>query len=407
MARGERVQFGLDHAPDNVDPPDNRCERCKSDTVLTVPSWLGRLCKECEHEAAVEHWQSVLAMVDDESEFIVGYDDTCGMQSKQAWAHDFMMAVWENWMDAEVQSWQHAYEHWQDGVVVWVPVGSIGTIAEIGPRGFMWAVHVYLAAIGSTRLSGKVSSVMPGEWYATAMHDWFARRHYPVKFSATTQDKKTSSDYDYVAEANRTCKKIANDPRGYERAKQREKAWLDARSKALAARGDVTPTRYQPPVITPQQMQSNSEVLEAIAMSKLPVEPARVNEMEDAIEFAINNWTNMQARVLFDGYELKQTGFAILLKHPEHPSGVTVGLTSPADHKLRFVARRGEIREFMHKVAAGMKPSDNPKLPGVMMQAPIPDNVKMSPQLQTLKNLTESTEHFMAVLHDGEADGTA
>jgi len=159
-------------------------------------------------------------------------------------------------------------------------------------------------------------------------------------------------------------------------------------------RGDVTPRKHPP---TPQQLQSNSEVLEAIAMSNLSVSPERIAEMEEAVKFAIENWINIQARVLFDGYELKRGGFTVMLKHPSHPRGVTVGLTDPTTHKLSFVARRGEIREFMHKVAAGMKPSDNPKLPGVMMQAPIPPEAKMSQQAVTIRNRAESTEAFDAV----------
>jgi len=268
---------------------------------------------------SLEEWHSVAN----------GYDATCGMQSRPAWAYDFMVTIFQAWLDAETQWHQSTHK-------------NLGMLTEIGPRGFASAAHIYLASVGVHRLNSKSRSVVIGDmaWYVVALYDFFARLRYPAKFEAPTQ-----------------------------------------------------------PVV-PQDLQSNEAVLEQIAMSKLPVASERIDEMVQAVEFAVEHWGNLQARVLFDGYELKQSfnGAFIMLKHPEHPSGVTIGSIDPETRRLVFVSRRGEIREFMHKVAAGMKPSDNPKLPGVTMQAPIPDDVKMSPQIQTLKNLTESQRALAEVL---------
>lgn len=296
-------------------------------------------CTDCA--IATDQWQQVLQMAASEAP-IVGYDDACGINTTDEWYIQMAQHVFNDWV------WRGCPEE---------PMQQV--VADI---------------------------LIP---------------HYcrVVKFTAPIPEPQPEVEYDYVAEAARVCKKIANDPRGYERAKQREKAWREARAACYSLRGDVTPRKHPP---TPQQLQSNSEVLEAIAMSKLSVDPERIAEMEEAVRFAIENWVNIQARVLFDGYELKQGGFTVMLKHTSHPSGVTVGLTDPTTHKLSFVARRGEIREFMHKVASGMKPSDNPKLPGVMMQAPIPDDVKMTPQLRTLKTMSEESTLWFDIMADDD-----
>jgi len=378
----QAIEDGKMPKPPSSGKPAHQCELCGGFTVLQPR------CTDCA--IATDQWQQVLQMAASEAP-IVGYDSTCGMQSRSAWAYDFMMTIFRAWLDAEIQWHQTEYK-------------NLGMLTEIGPRSFDSAAHIYLSAIGVHRLSSKGKSVVIDDmaWYAVALYDFFARLRYPAKFTAPIPDPQPGDGYDYVAEAARVCKKIANDPRGYERAKQREKVWLDARAAALQARGIVFPVHPKQPAILPQQLQSNSEVLEAIAMSNLSVSPERIAEMEEAVKFAIENWINIQARVLFDGYELKQGGFTVMLKHPSHPSGVTVGLTDPTTHKLSFVARRGEIREFMHKVASGMKPSDNPKLPGVMMQAPIPDDVKMTPQLRTLKTMSEESTLWFDIMADDD-----
>ncbi|MBN1310277.1 MAG: hypothetical protein JXB30_02580 [Anaerolineae bacterium] len=165
----------------------------------------------------------------------------------------------------------------------------------------------------------------------------------------------------------------------------------------------------KPTPIAPQDLQSNEEILEQIAMSRAPIEPNRLDELLEAVQVAISEWTtNPDARNLPDGYCLysKPDEAAvptwIYLKHPTHPNRIVMGEMSIRSDKdthseLQFVSCRGEIRAYMLKVKDGMKPSTNPKLAGVLMQAPIGEPV-MSPQIQTLKNLTESQRAFAEVL---------
>lgn len=176
----------------------------------------------------------------------------------------------------------------------------------------------------------------------------------------------------------------------------------------------------KPTSIAPQELQSNEEVLEQIAMSRAHVSREKVDELLEAIQVAIKEWdTNANARILPDGYYLygkpdhmlvdhMLVPIYIYLKHPSHPSCVVAGelsITSDKDTRseLKFVSSRDKIWAYMLKVKAGMKPSTNPKLPGIMMQAPISEPI-MTPQIQTLKNHTEGWEAFMAVLNDGSAD---
>jgi len=132
--------------------------------------------------------------------------------------------------------------------------------------------------------------------------------------------------------------------------------------------------------VLPQSLQSNEDVLELIAMSKAPVPPAMVDQLVEAVEYAVEHWDNEEARILPGGYNLRSKFYNVFihLYHPDHPNCITVGMKDTHSGKLEFVSKRGEIREYMAKVEAGMRPSDNGKLPGILFQAPIHDDDKQA-----------------------------
>lgn len=654
MARGERVQFGLEHAPEKVDPPDNRCERCGNDTVLTVPSWFGRLCKGCEHEAAVEHWQSVLDLVEDEpstsvmlgrTEIEMGEDryhhpvlsvrhsaqfkslavtfyasgragkqknyyplrhelvgDQVEISTSGATKSLISLAEWQAFIDqVEVRVCDisqntveltpalvkmardvEAYRRQAPTDAEWAAETSniemtpedppqesrcgicgydgglrelIGRTIDVfgetidaeikgkldgkGVPRWWWAricsfegkSQDLIRATGSNAricfppfpgyrgealdsrieqyrysmvLTNRGSELLPPRStpkptepdagreaaYVAMLNELSAADDIQVRLDQVMADmlmkferwvaleysKDTKClrfmniDYEKQAfgDTEQNFRKLFNrehrPPRpkkqhvipGPEKFDRLIAGWRY--SLALANRGsELIPERdpwVQPEItreysfaldwlarihrwiaakqpaaaapILPQDLQSKEEALEAIAMSKLLVQPSAIDDLVEAVQVAVEEWNNnADARILPDGYYLyghpegASIPTSIHLKHPSHPNRIIVGQMASEDWMrwasgkgnnditLRFVSSRGEIREYMYKVAAGMKPSDNPMLPGIMVQAPIPDHVKMTPQLRTLKGMTEDAQTWFDIMnHDDGKDGT-
>ncbi|MBN1430425.1 MAG: hypothetical protein JXB07_18795 [Anaerolineae bacterium] len=407
----ERLEFGHTHAPAAVNPPKNVCDVCGNEVVavLMLDPTRPHVCQPCID--AYVQWNEVKALVRDcgrPSQFVkcdgcgvdyhyevvhildgsifchkchdaakgIGYDPTCGMKSDA----EFLLDIWEQWMKLEVEMVANL-DSWTWGHAKAAFDRELGTDFK---RGFEYIVDNFLASHHWPRLLAKdnlqhviVADDMWG-WFVMKSHDWFARRRYPAKFTVNrpAEAKRQKPMPSWVEERIDQIKAI----RGPE-SLAAEQRWHNAQNAAMARRGDVTPERYRKPVILPQQLQSNSEALEAIAMSKLPVSPAKIDELLDAVQVAIKEWnTNADARILPDGYylygkpECMIVPIYIYLIHPSHPNRVLVGemsiMTDKDTHsELEFVSSRGEIREYMLKVAAGMKES-NPRLPGVLMQAP-------------------------------------
>lgn len=403
MARGERFQYGQLHAPAVVNPPDHSKDKRN-------PQWAR------DAAANVLDMKQWLKVAD-------GYDPACGMQSKPAWAHEFLMAVWENWMETEVTAWQNAF--WDKKAEAWRLLGELGLIDDIGPRGFNNATHIYLASIGVHRLSSKYNNYTVGNmaWHATAIHDFFKRQRYPKEFEAyKLTDFPKQRILSRIPKGDEALFRMLNELGEVLQGNLvRLSPVIDGTTgkpypgqNKLVKKDDYT----KPAPILPQELQSKEEALEAIAMSKVSVPPAKIDEMLEAVQVAVKEWnTNADARILLDGYYLyghpegASVPTAIHLKHPSHPNRIIVGQMNYKDWLrwasgdgdndiiLQFASNRGEIREYMHKVAAGSE-ERNPKLPGVMMQAPIPDSVKTTPQIATIKNAESHQAYSTLFIED-------
>lgn len=190
----DRKTMGKMRAPAVVKPPQHQCAQCHEITSLLRPSRYtsGRVCVDCW---AMLEWQSVLELVDtmpDQEAVAIGYDPTCGMKPKAEWAYDFMLEIWQSWMEAEVQAQRNAYIE-QDGTIT--RIGMIGLIDEIGPRGFDYAANIYLHSVKGKLLDLKEHSYTPNNmaWFSATAHDYFKRLHY-VQSNARIEPSKVEKE---------------------------------------------------------------------------------------------------------------------------------------------------------------------------------------------------------------------
>jgi hypothetical protein len=219
--------------------------------------------------------------------------------------------------------------------------------------------------------------VQAPEWWD---HDWLPEYRYSqvlahttwykapaidlVKWSAPQKPQEARQRVLSTSEAH--CRSLADSPRGWDEMKEREESWTAARLAAEARRGDVTPEalKLKPAPILPQLLQSNEDILEKIAMEKAPVPPEKVDELVEAVRYAVEHWSNEEARVLPDGYHLYISPHSVFihLAHPDHPNHVIAGMVNPTTNKMEFESRRGEILDYMKKVAAGPRKLLHPAL---------------------------------------------
>jgi hypothetical protein len=401
LTKDERMAFGQQHAPAVVNPPRNVCQLCKSATLLRqYVSGHGYCCLDCAE--ACKQWQEVLDMMDSADEEYFGYAPTCGIKSRQRFAHDLLMETFASFAEAELAI-MHCLNDLVEADGSNSNLQSLLIARNALIEGFNSAAHIYLSAVGNCRISSKTNSYTSIDmaWHATVAYDYYARRRYPVKFivdnRASLASQKSIDVTPYAPQIDKTAP-ISNESDGawgFTRVEQikaqrgpdslaTEQRWHDAQKAEAAKRGNVNPELKPAPVI-PQLLQSREDVLETIAMSNAPVDPKKIDELMEAVKVAVAEWnTNTDARILPDGYYLTYRPDVshptwITLHHPNHPNRVIVGMRVIGGETLEFATSRGELREYMFKVAAGMAPSTNSHLPGVMMQQPISEDARQSP----------------------------
>lgn len=330
----QAIDDGLLPKPPTTGTRIYKCDRCDAKTPLTVPSRYakGRVCADC---AAMLEWISVKMLINGKAVHIsepptIGYDPTCGVQPRQRFALELLLETFSVCVELELETINKGYslEHM--------------TRRYIECEGFNSAAHIYLAAVGNCGLGSKTNSYtnIDMAWHATVAYDYYARRRYPVKFT------------------------VERPP--------------DAPHPSPAPRSDA----QQPePVVLPQQLQSKEDILEAIAMSKVDRSQERLTELYEAVIFGVEHYEKEEARTIFDGFFLRASpsGVFVHLAHTEHPNHITVGMTDMLTNKMEFCSSRGELKDFAHRVVAGMAPSTNTHLPGILMQQPIPDDAKQGP----------------------------
>lgn len=359
------------------------------DPANKIPDWLhpcwvcGKYCMD------IPSARNILGVLvcDECRSGHVGYDDTCGMKPD---AH-FTVDILVEWaiLEAEIVA--------NLDTLTWGEV-KVTYEKELGKDfkcGLEYIVDKYLASHRWPRLlaKGNLQHVVIADdmwgWFVMEAYDRFARWRHSGKYSQVLANRgsdllppKKIDPYDPFP----TPPEII--PRPDSLYVQRLNELGDA--SRMASRPSPEPaSEAQPatPVVLPQTLQSKEDILEAIAMSKAPVPPEKIDELVEAVKFSIANRNNAEARILPGGYYLRAqppnapVPTYIFLCHPDHPNRVVVGELSIMSDKdthseLEFVSSRGEIREFMHKVAAGMQPSTSGKLPGVMMPVPIPEDAK-------------------------------
>ena len=305
--KADRKAIGEANAPSVVPAPKHECIVCQKKKVLTLPLQGVRICEKCQEKAEARMRLvigGVPLMIDD-----------------LRWSADFLMTIWQEWMEHEVRALHNAF--WDKNAEVWRPLGALGIIERTGPQGFNSAAHIYLAARGVHRLNSKYNNYTVGNhaWYSMAMSDWFKR------------------------------KRVADD---------------NARLKVEKPEGNPKP-------------ENREEALEKVAMKKAPIPPGEVDEMVEAIEYAIANWDNKDARKLPSDYQIyKSPGVPtgckplvepapaniiqwIVFKHKKLANRVIVGMTNLKTGKMEFSGRRGEIRDYMIKVKSPQR-LHHPKL---------------------------------------------
>jgi hypothetical protein len=348
IAKSQQVMQAIDDGllpkPPTTGTRIYRCDRCGAKTSLTAPSKYakGRVCADCN--ARLE-WFSVKALVEAadtvEHKQTSYYDSTCGMKSRQRFALDLLMETFVSFAEVELEI-VHCLDDLVEADGSNRNLQSLLIARNALTEGFNSAAHIYLAAIGNCRLSSKTNNYtnIDMAWHATVVYDYYARRRYPVKF---TVDRPA-----------------------------------DAPQPSPAPRSDA---QRPEPMFLPQQLQSREDIMEAVAMSKVIPNPARLTELHEATEYGVEHYDNEEARIIFDGYYLErsESGVYIYLKHKEHPNRLVVGAADIVTGEMECVAERSELKEFMAKVYAGMAPSGNPHLPGIMMQQPIPEDAKREP----------------------------
>lgn len=312
-----------------------------------------------------------------------------GAEVKPASEADLLKA-WQKWMSAEVKANHDGFDSTYTGFIL---VGDMELVKETGPRDFRDLAFRHSGIQLDEHLGD-----LPKLRYSLALANRGSDLLPPKTRDASHGDVP---DFDLdphpdsviVWQLNELSEMLCRDTD--EMVRQCAARWNDilrsARSSTDAPQAPPEPAseaQADTPVALPQDLQSNSEAIEAIAMSKLPVSPEKIDELVEAVKVAISEWTtNADARILPDGYYLRyrpenaHVPTYIYLVHPSLPYRIVVGelsiMTGTDTHsELEFVSTRGEIREFMHKVAAGLKPADHPKLAGILVQQPIPEEAK-------------------------------
>ena len=358
----QAIDDGLLPKPPTTGTRIYKCDRCDAKTPLTVPSRYakGRVCADC---AAMLEWISVKMLINGKAVHIsepptIGYDPTCGVQPRQRFALELLLETFSVCVELELETINKGYslEHM--------------TRRYIECEGFNSAAHIYLAAVGNCGLGSKTNSYtnIDMAWHATVAYDYYARRRYPVKFT------------------------VERPP--------------DAPHPSPAPRSDA----QQPePVFLPQQLQSREDVLEAIAMSKVIPSPERLTELHEAVEYGVEHYDNEEARIIFDGYYLErsESDVYIYLKHKDHPNRLVVGAADIVTGDMEFVAERAELKEFMAKVYAGMAPSTNGRLPGILVQQPIPSDAKLPPARNGHNQHAEVVPDELPMFAGGDPESTA
>lgn len=338
-----------------------------------------------------------------------------------------LLKVWQEWMDAEVEANHNGFDTEYSGFIL---VGNLELVKETGPRDFRdlafrhsgiqldelgeqcdlvrYRYSLALANRGSDLLPSKAHDASRGDVpdFDITPHSDSIIVHRLNELSEVLRAIKTSAGARQASpeparapklhppkkepsKAERACRRLSESKGHWDAMWQAQQRWHEARKAGEAKRdSNVVEAAPKSAPTLPQLLQSKEDALEAAAMSKLPVSPEKVDELVEAIKVAISEWqTNADARILPDGYYLRcQPDNAlvptyILLAHPDHPNRVVVGelsiMTDKDTHsELEFVSNRGEIREYMHRVAAGMALSTNGKLAGILVQQPIPEDAK-------------------------------
>lgn len=149
----------------------------------------------------------------------------------------------------------------------------------------------------------------------------------------------------------------------------------DPCSPELASDLGLLPSYRQPVKFTAPEPVNKEELIEKAVMKKAPIDPDKVDEMFEAVQYAVENWSNKDARLLPSGYQIyispgvpigcdapiKKPGQLlqwIIFRHPDIPQRVVVGSTDLKTGNMNFVSRRSEIREYMLMVEAGPQHHD-------------------------------------------------
>lgn len=229
------------------------------------------------------------------------YDDTCGMASRQEFAHELLMAVFADVleMDIEINGWPvvrrgDAYTGQWDSRII----------------GFNSAAHIYLASLGVHRLHNASRPIVTT----------------PVTPTVLPQDLMDKRD-------------IERDP--------------DAVIRQVAETLSAPASQRQP---------SASEAVEQAVLARTDAD--KVKEMAEAVQFAVEHWDNADARRLPDGYQVyrapgkpsdahlpeNQMGPYIIWRHPRLAGRVVVGMRDLKSGEMCYVATKKDIAEYMGKV---------------------------------------------------------
>lgn len=311
-SKQELVEFGQQHAPAIVNPPANRCDLCNDEQVALryMTPKHPHVCQPCWDAYAI--WDEVLDLVDSiDAAAPLGYDPGCGMQPDDEWRRDFAFSVLN------------------DRIWCGMPEDPLD---------------------GATRdLLGL--SVTPFDEWATG-------------------DPKRKLDIDWI----RNKPSLRYSPPKPQNAPQKPREPLFGCLDKVALEDIVTcpdPTGavhngHGKPTTTilPQLLQSNEDILEAIAMTRTDVDLSRLTELYEATVFGVEHWDNQEARILFDGFFLRSIpdGAFVHLAHSEHHNHITVGVADMITRKMQFVSSRGEIKTFVQSVIDGPRKLAHPCL---------------------------------------------
>lgn len=267
-----------------------------------------------------------------------------------------LMKNWQKWMDAEVEANHNGFYTEYSGFIL---VGDLDLVKETGPRDFKDIVF---------RNSG-IKLDEPGK-----QHEPPYNRYSQVLINITPEQR----------ERNQSWRPAGSGTKRYPEHNELSAVLRAAKDGIKAPQASPEPrseAKPPTPVVLPQSLQSREDVLEAIAMSKVEPSPERVTELYEAVVFGVEHSANEEARTIFDGFFLRKSpnGAFIHLAHKDHPNHVTVGMADLVTGKMQFCSSRGELKDYMHRVSSGVKPSGNGKLPGVLVQQPIPEDAKQAP----------------------------